>query len=779
MTLPLNGALGLGDINEELDLSVADELGLGEALARSLAATSISPPVSSEQNSVIGVGNFYGAVNGIVIGYLIVGGGGGSTNGGGGGGGVLSGISVLKPDTSYPIVVGNGAVAGRNTGGRSSIGFGGQVPIPPVELTYLVVGGGGGGGADTYWGTQSGGGGAGGVLTGNLTIQYGAEYTIIVGTGGRGGSTSSGQPGTDSSFGSIVAKGGGYGVGRGDGTGGSGGSGGAGIVGYPGGQGTPGQGYPGGSGNGGAGGGGGGGGAGAAGDTINGGNGRLISIGGTTSYYGGGGGGRSGVAPAYTVGTGGLGGGGGFGVAGTPNTGGGGGGGGGEGGHSGGSGVVIVSYISTTPLLEGGQITVNVVGADTYQVHTFTTTGTLRFNTAPSVNTITALGGGGGGGGDATGSGLNGGSGGGGGAGSTSSTPSSGLGGSGTTGQGFAGGSGYYTGVPFAMGGGGGASAAGQDGQTSDSNGGDGVSSSITGTAVVYGGGGGGYRRGTFANLSKGLGGTGGGGDGTVENPVGSILRAATPGTNGLGGGAGGGSTNGGDGTVIVSYVALIPQMTGGTITSYVNGGGNTVQVHTFTSSGILTYPLSSITWATPEGSLETIPQGANVTTISLGATSSTGNPVTYTLNGSLPSGLSFNTSTGTISGKTNNNVARTIWNFSVTATDSVKPDVTSTRAFSYSISNPIYTTALITNAGYQGGCTSINNRVTELQSVCANQSSCSFNPLSYGDPFVGTVKQFVVTMSCTNGTGSYTNTCLGGGSEAGRQSWTFTCTPL
>ena len=784
MTLPLSGVLGFGDINEELDVSVAEQLGLGEALARSLASTSANPPASEDEGSVIGVGNFYGAVGGLIAGYLIVGGGGGGLNGGGGGGGVVSGVAVLAPEISYPVKVGIGGPGGRNNGANSSIGFGGPAPIPPLTVSYLVVGGGGGGnggvrtfpsqnalvGPETIF--AGAGGGGGGVLNGTLTMISGSTYSVIVGAGGG-----IGQNGDNSSFSDIVAIGGG----AGNQPGSPGGSGGGGLngpryVGSPGGQGFPGQGFPGSPGSAG-----GGGGAGQAGVGINGGNGKLVSIGGVTAYYGGGGGGggRSSFFPnSGSRGVGGAGGGASFGRAGAPGTGGGGGGAEGS-GLNGGSGIVIVSYQSAVPLLEGGQISVNVIEGLAYQVHTFTTTGTLRFVEPPSLNLITAIGGGAGGGGDATGPGLSGGSGGGGGAGSTSAPPSSAPGGAGTAGQGFAGGTGFYAGVPFAMGGGGDASAAGQNGQTSDSNGGNGVSSSITGTAVTYGGGGGGYRRGTFANLSKGLGGTGGGGNGTAENPVNTILRAGTAGTNGLGGGGGGGNNNGGNGVVIVSYVALIPQLTGGTITSYVNGSSNTVQVHTFTSNGVLTYPQPSISWAVPAGSLGTVPQGANVTTVNLNATSSFGNPVTYTLNGSLPSGLSFNSSTGVISGKTNNNVARIVWNFSVTATDSVRSQLTSTRAFSYNISNPIYTTALITNAGYQPGCTSVNNRVTQLQNVCNGKFSCTFNPLSYGDPNVGIVKQFAVTMSCTNGTGVYNNVCLGGGSEAGYVNWNFTCVAL
>jgi hypothetical protein len=760
MTLPLSGPLGFGDINEELDISIAEQLGLGEALARSLASTSANPPASSDQDTVIGVGNFYGARNGLVIGYLVVGGGGGGSLGGGGGGGVQSGIAVIVPNTSYPIKVGTGGAAGRISGQNSVFNY-----LPPVTLSFnttgigsytvpygvseititLSGGGGGGGGGDAQGGSS---GYPGHLLTQTISVNPGDVISTDVGGGGTGG---------------FYSYGGGSGTGGTSATGFNGGNGGdAGPSGASGGGGGGGAAtvvkrngitiLVAAGGGGGGGGGRGGGGQGKTGNALNTTTSGLpgARLSGDGGGGGGGGGGNrgGGGGPAGANDTGGY-----TGIDGTDagsiNTGGGSSGGGGGGytgtGANGGNGYVLITY---TPV------------------------------PAFSVN---VLGGGGGGQGDATGPGVNGSSGGGGGAGSTSLPPSSATGGSGTAGQGFAGGTGYYAGVPAAGAGGGGASAAGQNGQTSDSNGGDGVSSSITGTAVTYGGGGGGGRRGTFANLSKGLGGSGGGGNGSAENPEGTILRAGTAGTNGLGGGGGGagGGTSGGNGVVIVSYLAIIPQMTGGTITSYVNGSNNTVQVHTFTSDGILTYPTPSITWDVPAGNLETIPQGANVTTVTLSATSSFGNPVTYTLNGSLPSGLSFNSSTGTISGKTNNNVTRTIWNFSVTATDSIRVQLTSTRAFSYNISNPVYTTDLITNAGYQGGCTSIDNRVTQLQSVCNGAFSCTFNPLSYGDPFVGTVKQFVVTMSCTNGTGVYSNTCLGGGSEAGYVNWTFSCTAL
>lgn len=143
----------------------------------------------------------------------------------------------------------------------------------------------------------------------------------------------------------------------------------------------------------------------------------------------------------------------------------------------------------------------------------------------------------GGGGGDQTSSsGKDGGSGGG--QGISSNNPT-GAAGSGTTGQGYAGGS-ASTANSGTTGGGGGAGQAGQTG-----NGGNGVQSSIDGTATYRAGGG----AGESVNGTTYTGGLGGGGD------------TATNGTANTGGGAGGHAPNdspgynGGSGIVIIRYL--------------------------------------------------------------------------------------------------------------------------------------------------------------------------------------------------------------------------------
>jgi hypothetical protein len=145
--------------------------------------------------------------------------------------------------------------------------------------------------------------------------------------------------------------------------------------------------------------------------------------------------------------------------------------------------------------------------------------------------------------------------------------------GSGTAGQGFAGSAGIsgYTGA-----GGGGASQTGQG-----INGGAGIQSSINGTATFYAGGGGGGDR------QAGPGGIGGSGGGGTRSP-----GVANTGGGGAGGGSdpgGYGGGAGGSGIVIAAYASTFPKATGGTITTYTNGG-ITYYVHTFTTSGTLAF---------------------------------------------------------------------------------------------------------------------------------------------------------------------------------------------
>ena len=283
-----------------------------------------------------------------------------------------------------------------------------------VSAQILVVAGGGGGGG--YYG---GGGGGGGVITTNIELLLGI-HSVVVGSGGTGGSLNSiGTNGNDSSFitaalptaTTYLAKGGGAGAGGADGAGkyngANGGSGGGGSL-YTDSQ-TPGStnqtssgyafglGYNGGIGgnyptlNNGVGGGGGGAAAvGVAGNSIsqtmgNGGAGYYSSISGSSTAYAGGGGGGT-WSSGTRAGTGGIGGGA-SGILGTSqtssangaaNTGGGGGGDGAQiGAGTGGSGVVIISYPAPQQFT-GGTITTNSGNI----IHTFTSLGSLT----PSVS---------------------------------------------------------------------------------------------------------------------------------------------------------------------------------------------------------------------------------------------------------------------------------------------------------------------------------------------------------------------------------------------------------
>jgi hypothetical protein len=265
------------------------------------------------------------------------------------------------------------------------IGVGSTTWTPPtgvISVEYLVVAGGGGGGSDL-----GGGGGGGGVLVSSGYSVSSSPYAVIVGAGGLGGqqvrmSTSLGNNGSNSVFGSLTAIGGGgggsywgsnstYDVGK---NGGSGGGNGAkdSVLGTTVSTGTSGQGNNGGTagynpGYPGGGGGGAGGVGGNSGATTTGGAGGVglsSSISGTATYYAGGGGGSN-YNPTQSNtsgGAGGLGGGGNggynfnsggtsVGSNGVANTGGGGGGGSWSGstpsiGGTGGSGIVIIKYLT-------------------------------------------------------------------------------------------------------------------------------------------------------------------------------------------------------------------------------------------------------------------------------------------------------------------------------------------------------------------------------------------------------------------------------------------------
>jgi len=141
------------------------------------------------------------------------------------------------------------------------------------------------------------------------------------------------------------------------------------------------------------------------------------------------------------------------------------------------------------------------------------------------------------------------------------------VGGAPTSGQGYAGGSGYYNGSICCCGGGGGAGGVGGNGLSAAGGaGGPGLQITIGGSSAYYAGGGGGAAAQDYRAAVGGAGGIGGGGQADQSASV-----SGTAGTNGLGGGGGGagngsgwaGSSGlggnvagfaGGSGTVIIAY---------------------------------------------------------------------------------------------------------------------------------------------------------------------------------------------------------------------------------
>jgi hypothetical protein len=281
--------------------------------------------------------------------------------------------------------------------------------------------------------------------------------------------------------------------------------------------------------------------------------------------------------------------------------GGGGGGGGYIGGGGGGGGVAIGS----TNVSQGSQVSVTV-GQGGRGGLTYYQPGITGGNSV--FNNITAKGGGGGsstgtnGGSDLGGNGGTGGSGGG--ASSFTNTINNNslkTAGSGTSGQGYPGGTasivaGSSTENRGYGSGGGGAGGPGSTATTwtAGGAGGPGIASNITGTSRIYGAGGGGASHQTNVNTTGGAGGNFGGGVGS--NVLGSAAGAGIDFTGAGGGGAGGlGFKNngeggrGGSGVVIVRYQNTKQICTGGDITSY-SAEGLTYWVHTFTSTGTFNY---------------------------------------------------------------------------------------------------------------------------------------------------------------------------------------------
>ena len=312
----------------------------------------------------------------------------------------------------------------------------GKFSVPPgvSEVSVLVVGGGGGGGRSATP-NASGGGGAGALVWEEVYgVTPGALINVTVGNGGTAGSGSStaATPGGSSSFGPLVAAGGGRGGQNDTGLydGGDGGSGGGSAsTGGAGGSGTAGM--DGGSGQSAAGGGAGGGGAGSAGGNASGNNGANGGAGldfsswfgtvwGDEGWFAGGGGGGA-MNDVDVAGTGGKGGGGSAALvsADVPhamaNTGGGGGAGQAESanaeGGNGGSGIVLVRYKDPQSVRVYTAVTNDLVNPPDFDLNVQVFTGNGTFSVPEGITSVDVLvvAGGGGGSGSVSGGGGGGG----------------------------------------------------------------------------------------------------------------------------------------------------------------------------------------------------------------------------------------------------------------------------------------------------------------------------------------------------------------------------------
>jgi hypothetical protein len=105
--------------------------------------------------------------------------------------------------------------------------------------------------------------------------------------------------------------------------------------------------------------------------------------------------------------------------------------------------------------------------------------------------------------------------------------------------------------------------------------------------------------------------------------------------------------------------------------------------------------------WNTSTGTLGTFSEGASVS-VSVSASDPEGTPITYAISsGSLPSGLSLNTSTGAITGTAPSVASLTTTNFTLSASDGVS---SSLRSFSITISPAINFEYLVIGGGGGGG---------------------------------------------------------------------------
>lgn len=120
---------------------------------------------------------------------------------------------------------------------------------------------------------------------------------------------------------------------------------------------------------------------------------------------------------------------------------------------------------------------------------------------------------------------------------------------------------------------------------------------------------------------------------------------------------------------------------------------------------GLLTdalYVNDTPTWVTASGNLSTVYEGDSINAQVTAFDDNEGIPLTYEISsGSLPSGVTLNSSTGAITGTAPNVNSNTTYTFSITATDGV--NTSSARSFNIVVNN-IAVEALVVGGGGGGG---------------------------------------------------------------------------
>ena len=168
--------------------------------------------------------------------------------------------------------------------------------------------------------------------------------------------------------------------------------------------------------------------------------------------------------------------------------------------------------------------------------------------------------------------------------------------------------------------------------------------------------------------------------------------------------------------------------------------------------------------WSTTAGSLGTFTEldVVSVTVAATDTTDSTNSPLQYSLvSGSLPGGLSLNSTTGVISGTLTNVISNTTYSFTIGASDS--RNTTQTRAFSISVNDrsPIWTTSSVLPVFTRNVAYSTSVSATEDDSGAITYSlasgslpsglSLSSGGLISGTPTSATAASFTIRATVTS----------------------------